>query len=447
MPTNPCPQPYPQSVLPPIVDTGKYLAVFDINGILQVLSIPVNRSLLSWDGSNITFLDGSQTKPIIVDKLEQALGGSHPYLLIQRPSGQLMAFTTPATMTGKSRLISDGGQIMFEQVAEAENEMPSEGVGLIGLDKNNDVIVVGSITAEGLYYIDGTGVVTLIKSGTAGQVLSIVNNAPSFADPTSGAASGGFPGTGLRSVLGANSSTTAINIQTSTMVFKSSVDGTTTTIDGVNVNVAINAPVPGPGGIDVGAVANNSWYYVWLINNGVATAGILSLSAIAPDISNAPGYTLSAFASMIFVDGTGVIRPFIQKGVDFRIAPKEYGNAMSITNAWTPVPGGTAPLAALIPPNAVAVSGQSGGSTTETQYIEVSVASDGNGIGEQFVSLANTASLGTPVVAYSGFKYDHGSFYDLMLPHAPAIPQIYWKANQNHTAKRRMTITGFKIRG
>ena len=441
--SNPCqPVPCSQFMLPPMVDTAKYLAVYDINGLQQVLNIPATRGLLAWDGTNINWMDGSGGEPLILDKLEQTLGGSHPFLLIQRPSGQLMAFSTPATMKGKARLISDGGNIQFEEVSEAGNQLPDEGTGVIALDKNNNVIVVGSLTAEGLYYIDGDGNVTLLNNGTAGQVLSMVNGTPTFSDPSQGSAAGGFPGSGLRAVLGRSTSNVNANFKTSGLALKSSVDGSITTLGSADVNV--NVGVSGLGGIDIGSASNSTWYYAWVVNNGSLTNAMLSLSATAPDITANPTYTLSAFVGMVYIESTGNIRQFIQKGTSFSTLPQLFGNNISVTTAWALVPG-TVPIATLIPPNAISISGEAGGSTAEDTPSSIVMAGEATGIGEQVVTdglpLSTTSFNGAP---FNNFKCDYGTFNRLLLD---TTAGIYWKANINRTSKRRVTVTGFEIRG
>jgi hypothetical protein len=51
-----------------------------------------------------------------------------------------------------------------------------------------------------------------------------------------------------------------------------------------SVNVTINSAVNGANGLDTGALAANTWYYVWLIFNPqtLAVAGLISLSSTTP---------------------------------------------------------------------------------------------------------------------------------------------------------------------
>lgn len=55
------------------------------------------------------------------------------------------------------------------------------------------------------------------------------------------------------------------------------------------VNITINAATTGANALDTGSLANNTWYYVFIISNGTTTAGLLSASATAPTMPS--GYT------------------------------------------------------------------------------------------------------------------------------------------------------------
>lgn len=48
------------------------------------------------------------------------------------------------------------------------------------------------------------------------------------------------------------------------------------------VNLTINAATTGANGLDAGSLANNTWYYIYIISNGTTTAGLMSTSATAP---------------------------------------------------------------------------------------------------------------------------------------------------------------------
>lgn len=56
-----------------------------------------------------------------------------------------------------------------------------------------------------------------------------------------------------------------------------------------SVSLTINAGTTGANGLDAGSLANNTWYYEYLISNGTLTRGLLSTSAAAPTMPS--GYT------------------------------------------------------------------------------------------------------------------------------------------------------------
>lgn len=79
-----------------------------------------------------------------------------------------------------------------------------------------------------------------------------------------------------------------------------------------SVSVTINATTVGANGMDAGVLANNTWYYVHLIDNGTTMAGLLSLSATAPTLPSGYKYSLRIGAAR--TDGTAKLYRFIQTG-------------------------------------------------------------------------------------------------------------------------------------
>lgn len=69
-----------------------------------------------------------------------------------------------------------------------------------------------------------------------------------------------------------------------------------------NVSLSISAAAAGPNGLDAGALSASTWYSVWVIWDGTAVSGLLSLSATAPTLP--AGYTHKARVGWIRTDGT-----------------------------------------------------------------------------------------------------------------------------------------------
>jgi hypothetical protein len=63
------------------------------------------------------------------------------------------------------------------------------------------------------------------------------------------------------------------------------------------VNLTVDITASGANGLDTGS-EGNGWYYIWVINNGATTAGLLSLSATAPTLPS--GYTYKALLGAIY---------------------------------------------------------------------------------------------------------------------------------------------------
>ena len=111
-----------------------------------------------------------------------------------------------------------------------------------------------------------------------------------------------------------------------------------------SINVTVNSASVGANGLDSGTLAANTWYALWVIWNGTAAAGLLSLSATAPTLP--AGYTHKARVGWIRTDGTVNKYPlaFVQFGRDVAYRVKAGSNvaampAMVIGNAptWTPI--------------------------------------------------------------------------------------------------------------
>lgn len=100
------------------------------------------------------------------------------------------------------------------------------------------------------------------------------------------------------------------------------VDATAVTVettDGVairlnNIDLTINCAGTGANGLDAGALANSTWYNVWIIFNPATgtTAGLISSSATSPTMPS--GYTFKARFGAVITDGTAIFRRTRQLG-------------------------------------------------------------------------------------------------------------------------------------
>lgn len=77
--------------------------------------------------------------------------------------------------------------------------------------------------------------------------------------------------------------------------------------------LTLNSATSGAGGIDTGSVANNTWYYIYVIYNGTDVKLLMSTSATAPTLPS--GYTYySSPISAVKTNGSAQFIGFIQKG-------------------------------------------------------------------------------------------------------------------------------------
>jgi len=121
-----------------------------------------------------------------------------------------------------------------------------------------------------------------------------------------------------------------------------------------NVSVVINAATTGANGLDTGSLAASTWYYVWLIDNGANTAGLLSLSATAPSFPS--GYVYACRWGAVRTSASSVFLRTLQKG-----AKANYVVTASTNTSTLPLIGNgtaTTTIATLpfIPPTAAQIS-------------------------------------------------------------------------------------------
>lgn len=76
--------------------------------------------------------------------------------------------------------------------------------------------------------------------------------------------------------------------------------------------VTIDLTASGANGLDTGAVASSTWYNLFLISNGVTTAGLASLSATAPTMPS--GYTFKMRVGAVRTDGSSNLKRTLQSG-------------------------------------------------------------------------------------------------------------------------------------
>lgn len=163
-----------------------------------------------------------------------------------------------------------------------------------------------------------------------------------------------------------------------------------------SVSKTIDFTVNGVNGLDTGAFAASTWYYIYLISNKVAVNALASLSATAPTLP--AGYTLTFRAGAVISDGSTHLVPLVQKG-----NWTQYNSLISMGS-------GTIAVAPFVPPTAtemqVVFSSPNATITSFTNGLFV-LTGGNHGIGGETGNFADTQSVrflitGANVVASAG---------------------------------------------
>lgn len=71
-----------------------------------------------------------------------------------------------------------------------------------------------------------------------------------------------------------------------------------------SVNISLDTSTVGLNGLDTGTLAASTWYYNWIISDGINVRAVASLSATAPNVSAFPTYVYAARVGAFRTDGT-----------------------------------------------------------------------------------------------------------------------------------------------
>ena len=150
-----------------------------------------------------------------------------------------------------------------------------------------------------------------------------------------------------------------------------------------NVSITINSAANGANGLDSGSMAAAAnWYYVYLISNGNAVAGLLSLNATSPTLPT--GYTYYARVGAMQTDATPAFYRSRQVGKDARWTMTGVGRDATFFT-FTGSTGGVY--------SAITVTGNNKGAPpTATKVVATLV----NGASGQYIGLAPNANYQVP---------------------------------------------------
>lgn len=91
-------------------------------------------------------------------------------------------------------------------------------------------------------------------------------------------------------------------------------------------SLTVDITASGANGLDTGAEANSTWYYVWAIYDGTNKRGLISTSSTAPTMPS--GYTYKALVGAVYNSAGGNFLDFYQTGRDVY-----YAAAQSVLSA------------------------------------------------------------------------------------------------------------------
>lgn len=160
-------------------------------------------------------------------------------------------------------------------------------------------------------------------------------------------------------------------------------------------STSIDITVSGAAGLDTGAEANSTWYYIWLLakTDGTKTA-VLSTSATAPTLPS--GYTYYGRMGAVYNNGSGDL-------VEFR----QLGNRVTLS-VQSPLSDGTATtftavnLSAICPPIATAVQFEYGvRASSGTATVAIVVAAGGSGTTPFYGYCKHSQLTGSTTVTYA----------------------------------------------
>ena len=108
-------------------------------------------------------------------------------------------------------------------------------------------------------------------------------------------------------------------------------------------SVTVDITASGANGLDTGAEANSTWYYIWAIYDGTNKRGLISASATAPTMP--AGYTYKALIGAWYNDSGGNLVGGVQFGKEFY-----YKAGQVVLNAGTATAETSVSLSTVVPP-------------------------------------------------------------------------------------------------
>ncbi|HDR8928315.1 TPA: hypothetical protein QDB26_005341 [Burkholderia vietnamiensis] len=164
-----------------------------------------------------------------------------------------------------------------------------------------------------------------------------------------------------------------------------------------SINQTINlAGANGIGGMDTGSAPVNGYVALYeMFNPTTGAKGLMgwnATSSVAPSIysgSIAPaGYIASALLTVVPTNGSGQFAPVLVRDRNVSFSLKTALSSNTVQSTLVPLS-----ISSIVPPNAVAISGELGLASTSSSTAAITVAGDGaNSIGQQNITSTVTAT-------------------------------------------------------
>lgn len=226
---------------------------------------------------------------------------------------------------------------------------------------------------------------------------------------------------------------------TADAILLSDTNGNTVLVETLNttINIAAGNVLTG---LDTGAEAASTWYYIWVLSTGSTHSCVLSTSSTTPDatfLSNNSTYTFKAMVGAIRNNGSSNFTRSYQTGNEVFV-----GSGQVFTNKGAGVAGTFEALAgadltnfeAVVPPIAKTARGRWGSKAAAGTATLVDIAPDAT----DNPGVASLSIAGAGVVSTSGF-YSVGP-WEIALK----TRNFYWR-DVATTARNHCDVTGYSI--
>lgn len=191
-------------------------------------------------------------------------------------------------------------------------------------------IAMGSDAQGDILYRNATEY-TRLGAGTSGQFLKTNGTG---ANPSWGDAAAIIPRSSFRNLAVSRTNATTCAITADEIIVQ---DSSNVSVRATSVSVSPAITTSGANGLDTGAEAANTIYYLWVIRKSSdgTVAGLLSVSSTAPTMPS--GYDQKALVSAVGNDNSSNFIPFSQTGKRYNFTTWATMGSGSVGSSWTSI--------------------------------------------------------------------------------------------------------------